>query len=318
MKVLITGSSGIIGRALVDDFIARKIRVIGVDKKDNPDQIRGEYFNFYQCCISDREYLRYIFSNEQPTHVIHLACSLNKIRNRKRESYLDVGGSCNILELSNETSTVKQLIYSSSATAYGGYSTNSLWLNEKDPARPGKFRYGINKKMVEQSFTDTLTRDDLHLITLRLCSVVGPTYDKPKTTVSLLIRLPFLPKFYMENKVQFIHTSDIINLMHLIMKDDGIEGIFNMAPDTYSVIKEVLPDKKYVNFPLAGLKAILWTLWNLRLLNLQPSGVSNSIHPIILDPSKLTSRYSYKFKYSSSEAFLDTVRNNMLPPDSRF
>lgn len=172
--------------------------------------------------------------------------------------------------------------------------------------------------MVEQAYSNSPTREDLHLISLRLCSVVGPTYYKDRTTVSLLIRLPCLPGFYKENKIQFIHTDDIIRLMHHIMNDDKIEGIFNLAPDSYSVIKEVLPRKKYIPFPVFLLKTILWVLWNLRLLNLQPSGLRNSLLPIILDPSKLTSRYSYKFKYSSSEAFSDTLRSNMLSANSRY
>ena len=51
---------------------------------------------------------------------------------------------------------------------------------------------------------------------------------------------------------------------------------------------------------------------------MQPAAVKTSIYPMILDPSKIVERYGYRFKFSSEEAFISTLHNNRLPPDSRF
>lgn len=318
MKILITGSSGSFGRMLTSWCISKKIAVIGIDINYGPESIASEYFRFYHCSITDKNCLKYIFQEEQPTNVIHFACTFNKVRDKGRELEIDIGGAENVLEVANNTSSVKQIIYSSSAAAYGGYRDNKLWLKETDPLRPGGYRYGKIKKLIEVAFSVTAVRTDLKIVLLRICTVVGPSYDKPRSVVSILIKFPFLPRFCKENKIQFLHSEDMLSLMDHILADNEISGIFNFAPDDYAIVKELVPDKKFVRIPLLLIRGILFVLWNLRLVNLQPASVTNSIYPIVMDPSKIIARYFYKFKYTSSEAFLDTRRNNMLPTGTRF
>ena len=74
---------------------------------------------------------------------------------------------------------------------------------------------------------------------------MGPDFAKPASVVYILLKWSWLPKFYKENKVQFLHTEDFISLINLIINDDRIKGVYNIAPDTYSVVRELFPDKKY-------------------------------------------------------------------------
>ena len=115
-----------------------------------------------------------------------------------------------------------------------------------------------------------------------------------------------------------MHEEDFVNIMQKIISDNEIEGVCNFAADSYSVVNQVVPGKKYINFPVTSLKPLLWVLWNLRLLNLQPSSLRYSLYPVVPDPSKLVKRYGYDFKYSSSESFINTLKNNRLPADSKF
>lgn len=313
MRVLITGSSGSLGKMIAKSLINKEIQVAGVDLKEPAEAFPGEYFRFYRCCITEREALEDIFRKVQPTHIIHLACSFNKIRNRVQEYGVDVGGSKNILEAANKTSSVKQLVYSSSAAAYGGNRDNPQWLNESYPLNPGGYSYGINKRSVEEIFLEMPVREDLRVVIARICTVVGPSFNKPASVVSILVKWSWLPEFCRENKVQFLHSDDFISLINLMIGDDQIKGIFNVAPDSYSVIKELLPDKKYFKVPVPVITGFLHLLWHLKIMNLQPAAINNSIYPILLDPSKIISRFGYKFKYSSNEAFEDTRLNNCLP-----
>ncbi len=318
MKVLITGSSGSLGRLLTNFLIARNIDVVGLDIKESEDHFTEKQFRFYRCSITEKDKLKSIFSQEQPTNVVHLACSFNKIRVRHREYEVDIGGSTNVLGASINTLSVKQLIYSSSAAVYGGHNDNKALLKESDQLRPGQYRYGINKKLIEETLLGTPVRNDLHIISLRICSVIGPSYDKPKSVVSILIKLPFLPKFCMENKIQFLHSDDMISLIGLILEDKEINGVFNLAPDSYAIVKELVPGKKFVAIPLFMMTGILYILWNLKILNLQPAAIKASIYPMILDPSMIITRYGYKFKFSSEEAFNVTLHKNKIPLNARF
>ncbi len=318
MCILITGSSGYFGRLVVRDLISKGNRVAGIDIKNDNDREEGELFRYYRCSITDRERLREIFLLEKPTVVIHFGCTFNKVRDRKREYAIDVGGSINVFEVSNETQSVRQLIYSSSAAVYGADNRNGMWLGETAPVNPGKYRYGLNKKLIEQAWFSAPRREALRVVSLRICTVVGPVYLKPRTVVSILIRMPWLPFSFRQKKVQFIHEEDFIALMSEIISDNDIEGIYNLAADSYTVVGEVVPAKRYIRLPLSGLKPLMWLLWNLRILNLQPASLRYCLYPVLLDPSKLTERYGYSYRYSSSESFADTVRNNSLPSDAKF
>lgn len=313
MKILITGSSGYLGRLLVRYFTERKITVVGLDVKEDKEPISTEYFRFYRTCITAREELREIFMKENPTDVIHFACTFNKVRSRQKEYEIDIGGSANIFELSDATPSVRKLIYSSSAAIYGGEKRSRLWLTEADSLNPGRYRYGSNKKMIEELLFNNHRRSNLRVVSLRICTVIGPSYSKPGSVVSLLIRLPWFPRSFMENKIQFLHEEDFSGLFRCILEDGNIEGVYNLSSDSYSVIREITPEKKFISFPVGSIRPVLWILWHLRLLNLQPAGFRYTLYPVLLDPARLISRFGYRFRYSSSEAFHLTSQNNRLP-----
>lgn len=313
MKVLITGSSGLLARMLIKHLITIDADIVGTDIRESSEFLNEKRFRFYNCSITDREKLRSIFSEEQPTNVVHFACSFNKVRNRSLEYEIDINGSDNILEICNITPSVKQLIFSSSSAAYGGKKDNPLWMKESEPLLPDNYRYGMNKKIVEDRYINMSVRDDLHLVILRLCLVTGPIFDKPKSAVSILLKFPFLPRFTKETKLQFIHSEDMTALIELIMKDKEIKGIYNLVPDSYTVVKDIVPEKRFVWIPFFLIKAFLWICWHLKIMNIQPASGINSFYPTIVDSSRLISRYDYKFKYSSKEAFLDTKMRNRIP-----
>lgn len=307
MVVLITGVYGYFGSILTRYLTSKKIRVVGIGLDSHAASLPdSEYFTYYSCSITDKDNLALVFSRVEPTHVVHFACTFNRVRNRAREYFIDVGGSTNVLEISNNTPSVKQIIYSSSTAAYGGNKDNPEWIRENQPLRPGKYRYGMNKKEIEEIFASSPLRDDLNLVILRICTVTGPFFPSARIVLRLLTEFPFMPKFCKFNKIQLLHEDDFNALLELILKDEEIAGIYNMAPDSFSLVHELGPAKSYFPFPKIMIKAVLWVLWNLKLLNLQPAGLDNSFLPIILDGSKLVNRYGYHFKYSSTEALKAT------------
>lgn len=311
MKVLITGSSGALGSLITRSLVEKKIPVTGIDINGDNENISPECFRFYKCCITNRSKLESIFLKEEPTHVIHFACSFNKIRNRQKEYQVDIVGSRNILEISDKTPSVRQLIFSSSAAAYGGNSGNSPWISEYHPLRPGKYRYGVNKGLIEEIYLKTPVRENLNLTLVRICTVIGPAINKKGSVVSILLKMPWLPEFCRDNKLQFLHSDDFVSLINHMIPDDQIKGVFNIAPDSFSPLTELLPDKKFKRIPVFLVSACLSVLWHLKLVDLQPAGIDISIYPILLSPEKIAKRFNYKFKFTSTEAFKDTISNYM-------
>ncbi|MEJ2114158.1 MAG: NAD(P)-dependent oxidoreductase, partial [Flavobacteriaceae bacterium] len=103
MKVLITGAAGKLGKIITKHLISKNISVIGIDLSENLDYSFNPLFRYYQCSITEEQKLHNIFKKEQPSNVIHLACTFNRVRNRKNETEIDIGGSENVLNISNKT-----------------------------------------------------------------------------------------------------------------------------------------------------------------------------------------------------------------------
>lgn len=310
MRVLITGSSGYLGSLLTNFLTSKEIPVTGIGHRTYSNFSEGKFFKYYSCDVADKEKLASVFKEEQPTHVIHLASTFNKVRDQKREYSVDIGGSKNILEISDCTPSVRQLIYSSSAVAYGGNRSNPAWIPESFPLSPGKYRYGLNKSIVEELLSSTRVRKDLHVVTLRICQVTGPSCSRDWDFLKLLLKSPILPRVSMNNKIQLLHESDFLAFMTRILHDDEIEGTYNLAPDTYASIIDLAPNRFYIPIPVFMISGTLWVLWHLRLMNLQSASVNNGIFPIIIDPSKLMARYEYRFRYTTVDAFSETMMND--------
>ena len=307
MKILITGAGGYLGSVLSKFFSKKGIEVIGVDIAKNRSLPDDKRMRFHRCGVQERKKLEAIFSREKPTHVIHLAYSMNKLRDAKEEHEIDVVGSRNVLEISNSTESVKQFILFSSASAYGALPGNPLWIKEKRTLAPKGYNYAINKKKIEKYCNNFKKRDDLKVIILRVCIVVGPNYKKEKGAVTVLARSPFLIRKSRECKLQFIHEADMNRLMKLIVKDNTIEGTFNMAPHDYSTIGELVPKKRFLPIPMWFGKLVIGILWPLRIINFNSSALDYCVYEIIVDPSRLVNRYDYKFQYTTMKGFMDTI-----------
>lgn len=308
MKVLITGASGNVGYYLSKFFISKKINVIGLDIKNhgvfngNPD------YKFYNCNVLDSEKLKEIFKTEQPTHVIHLAFLMRPLHDKKKYYAIDVNGTKNVINISNGTSSVKQFIEFSSTSIYGGWPNHPLWLKEETPIEPRDYVYGIHKKIIENYINSFDKRKDLKFVILRMCTVIGDEISVRQSLVKLIYDSKVLMKFHGETtKLQFIHEDDMTELVYRITKDKKIEGVFNLAPDSYSSVNELVPNKKFINLNLGFSRFLVGVLWTLRLVWMNPGVITITAYDIIADGSKLAKRFNYKFKYTTKEAFDNVI-----------
>lgn len=316
MKVLVTGSAGYLGRVFLNHLSSRGYETVGLDI-NNSGAKDGAADRFYVCDITDRLRIIEIFSSERPDAVVHFASTFHRVRDREKEYAIDIGGSRNLFEAAHLTSSVRKFIYSSSAAVYGASRREKMWLDETDPVNPGGYRYGINKKLTEEMLFSGNGKADLQVVSLRLCTVVGPLYSRPGSVVSILLRLPVLPSSFRNTRLQFMHEEDFAEITGRML-EENVEGLFNMAPDSCTVVGDVVPPGRFRHFPCRLLIPVMWILWHLRLCNLQPAGFGYCLYPVVMDSTKLLRRFDYNFRYSSSEAFLDAKTCNMVPAGARF
>jgi nucleoside-diphosphate-sugar epimerase len=305
MKIAITGSSGFVGNFLAKHFSAQGITVFGFDRNQLNFQKEYQNFTFIQSDIRDHEKIKKVFAAENFTHVIHLAFLMAPQHDKNFEHDVDVNGSKNIFDIARETPSVQQFINFSSASIYGGWPDNPAWIDENYPIRPREWYYAINKKEVEEYYFSA--PKNFKLVNFRMCTACGDSYFRNDGLVNIIAKSPLgLLINGQPLQVQFIHETDVINLVELVINDSEIEGIYNLAPDSFAAEKDLSPNFKiYLPMPKFIFKSIIGLLWNLRLIPVSPTSVDLTAHSIILSPKKLMSRCNYKFKYTVKEAFLD-------------
>jgi nucleoside-diphosphate-sugar epimerase len=309
VKILITGSSGYVGQVLSRFFTARGVPVVGLDLEPPAAWDPDAPFRFRRCDVTRRDALADAFREERPTHVLHLAFLMNPLHDAARERAIDVGGSLNVLEESNRTRSVEQLVLLGSTSAYGAWPSHRRWLPEMTPLRPRDYRYGLHKKEVEELTSRFARRSSLRVVTLRMCTAVGPSYRKAGGVVALLANAPILPRFDGRHcELQLLHEEDLTALLDLIVRDPVVEGVFNLAPDSFATAQELVPGKRFLPIPLWLARGVAAILWRLHLSDVMPSAMDLATHGIVADPAKLMGRYGYRFKYDTHEAFRETVR----------
>ena len=112
MKVLITGSSGLIGRWIGQRLDAEGIKWAGVDrlaKVEGPGSSAH-----YQLDLCDREALARAFQSFQPTHVIHLAARCDLDGKTVEDYEVNRGGVEGLCEVIKATPSVARAVYTSS------------------------------------------------------------------------------------------------------------------------------------------------------------------------------------------------------------
>jgi len=177
-NIFITGVSGYIGQKLVAflDGKADVQTIVGIDIR--APSIQTGKLVFYKKDV--REPVGDILLEHGIDTVVHLAYVVPPLHDKSLMENVNIGGTRNILA-SLLKSPVEQIIYTSSATAYGFHADNDNPLTEDSPLRGNDdFVYSKNKKEIERLFSRFSKDNPGYTVSiLRPSFVAGPVFDNP-------------------------------------------------------------------------------------------------------------------------------------------
>jgi len=140
MRILLTGSEGVLGKYIKKYFEERGYDVVGLDIRDTAD---------YVCDIRNTDALVSILHMVKPDIVIHFAALTSPSESVYREiEYYEVNtlGTAKLVRLLNDNTL---LIFASSCAVYGDlYRQVRRPIKETDPVKPLS-AYGLSKYMAE-------------------------------------------------------------------------------------------------------------------------------------------------------------------------
>ncbi len=182
MSILVTGGAGYIGSHTVVELQNEGYDVVVIDNLSNSckkslervEKITGKPVKFYEDDIRDREALENIFRNEDIDSCIHFA-GLKAVAESVRIpwEYYDnnISGTLTLLDVMRSHS-VKNIIFSSSATVYG--TPKFVPITEDCPKGTCTNPYGWTKSMLEQILTDIQFADnEWNVVLLRYFNPIG-------------------------------------------------------------------------------------------------------------------------------------------------
>ncbi len=243
-KMVITGVNGFIGRS-AKEYFEKEYEITGIDLAESycGEKNAGGVFTYYQCNMSQNPAeLANIFTGSQPDVILHCAGSAN-VGASVVNPMADLDGNLHslyqlLLALKSFEKRPK-LIFFSSAAVYG--NPKQLPVRETDALAPIS-PYGVHKLMCEELCRYYNRVHGYRTRAIRIFSAYGSglrkqllwdIYQKYQNTGE--IRL-----FGTGDETRdFIHVSDIMRAIELILAYDGGEEVFNVANGEEVSIREL-------------------------------------------------------------------------------
>lgn len=168
MRVLVTGSNGMIGSNLVKGLLDAGYEVIGLDRNDG--KIYDDKYSYHRVDLSDKSALQLIIQNSKPDRIIHLAALAHAADGKEFTwndyKHLNVDCAKNVFEVAGEV----PVLFISTVDVLG-FTTGIV--NAQSPMKPVS-NYGRSKMLAEKEchklkqydifrfspvYTDTVKRD---------------------------------------------------------------------------------------------------------------------------------------------------------------
>jgi dTDP-glucose 4,6-dehydratase len=188
MRVLITGSEGVLGSNLKRELRRRGHDVYGCDLLHSSDE------NVQRADVAERRQLTRVFDLSQPEVVYHFAAEFGRMNGQEYYEQLwktNCIGTRNVIEECVRTKA--KLVFASSSEAYGmaddyapdGEDFQESWLDKYAPQFHNE--YALSKYTNERQITMAARNDNLDACILRFFNAYGPgePYNPYRSVVCL-------------------------------------------------------------------------------------------------------------------------------------
>jgi len=261
MNVIVTGSSGFVGRHLTLSLLEQGISVYGLDKVPCSEVqiIKNKDFIEKQVDICSLNSVMETFKALKDIHYVFHTVALQPVnKDFEIDQYLavNVQGAINVLK-SCCASGVKNVIASSSFSVYG--QPQYIPMDENHPKKPNNL-YGLSKLMAEEIFEFYARKKELHIVLLRYDGIYGHKQTIPGFIEYLIGACQRGEDIELFNegrqKRDNVFVGDVVqaNLKAMNLNGEESFGILNIGGDEpktslemVETVKELLKSKSRIN-----------------------------------------------------------------------
>jgi nucleoside-diphosphate-sugar epimerase len=211
-KVLVTGGTGFLGRALVPLLTEKGYRVRALVRPSSRTDFMKKLKNtdLFEGDLEDEKTLKGI--EEDIDFICHLAVlgHLNSGESMGRFMDVNVAGSLNLLNRFRGR-PLKKILFATTTAALG--LMNKKMITEEDFAMPGT-KYGVSKYEAEKAVREYCGENHLPLVMVRLSHVYGPGESRDLFRMIKMMKKGYFPQ---------VGISP--NLYPAVYIDDAAEGV---------------------------------------------------------------------------------------------
>jgi len=252
--IFVTGGAGFIGSHLVDSLLKDDFNVVVLDDlssgkmKNLPED---ERLHFIQGDVADHGLIDKVFEQFTFSHIFHLAAIASvheSVTNTYRCHQVNCEASLYLLEKARRCTTLKRMIYASSAAVYG--DDPALPKSEDSPTRPIS-PYGIDKYTAEQYMLIYNRLYGVPAVALRYFNVYGPRQNGCSMDGGVVSI--FLSKFLTVDQPvatiygdgqqtrDFVYIKDVVNATRFVTTHETAAGnVYNVATGRETSILNVI------------------------------------------------------------------------------
>lgn len=243
--VLVTGGAGFIGSALVREFSARGCSISIIDnlsfgRRDHapiPDE------RFFNVDLLDGPAVARAVQEIAPRWVIHLA-AIHFIPYCNAQPYessnINLQGTLNVLDALRGVSSVEKVFFASTAAVYADSPTP---VSETSPTGAMDI-YGLTKLVGERLIQEFNLATGVPYVIGRLFNAYGPRETNPHLIPEILRQVHEgkrdLQLGNIATRRDYIHTSDMVRAIFLLMQDAASLGVFNIGTGQSYTASEVV------------------------------------------------------------------------------
>jgi nucleoside-diphosphate-sugar epimerase len=335
--IFIVGGAGYIGEMLCDLFDARTDvrQVISLDKEpQSPYAKKFTKVIHIQRNMADGGWEEEVAKYE-PDTVIHTAWQIRAMYGRKDEQWRwNVDGSDKVFDFAFTQPSVKKLVYFSTASSYSARRDNSFThrFTEAEGFRDDDYIYAKEKKVTEEHLRSKFEqaqkegRSVPQIFIVRPAAITGPRGRYMRIRFGLQSALQGTLKGGLVNKIvttltsfvpatdtwvrQFIHEDDVADIVTKFTFEDldGSYEVFNITPPgepVYAKDMAAAVGKKILKIQPWMARLAFFFFWHATRGKIPtcPGSWRFYSYPVVMDGTRLTTRYGYNYKYLSTDAF---------------
>jgi len=312
MKVLVTGSSGYVGRHLVFKLQNSGHEVYGLDEKYFPHRIPLDKLHFIFLDIRDTSSTLKFVQNSKIDTIINLAAKKSVAESfRVPDEYLTVNATA-LDQLISQLlfSNVQRFVQASTAAVYG--LQKEVLVSEE--AKPNPLSpYAKSKHLAEQIIANHADKSKIDFSILRFFNILGNQEiayqdESQDNLIPSVIRryknlqpaLIYGDKFLSKDGTavrDYIHVLDVVDTIASIVEMDHVasrHGIFNIGSGVGHSVLEVIN----------GISALIQEEIPYKIADAR----DGDIPAIVADITKAKSLIDFRLKFSFNEMLFSSVR----------